>query len=82
MRYDSMEFYFKRPIIFVSNDNLQDVCSDYALLGRWRIINANCKFRQGEVSSKGLSVKEEAEEEVGSDDEIPVLEIPSSSIKA
>lgn len=58
---------FKGPIIFVSNNDIRDVCYDYALLGRISILYADCCFWQGTSWSEGACRKEEvvSEEEVG-----------------
>lgn len=52
-------FYFKSPIIFISNYDINDHCSDFALLGRLRIIQAVCPFWQGVLREEVPLVKEE-----------------------
>lgn len=38
---------FLIAIILVSNDNIEDTCYVYDLLGRLQVVNANCCYRQG-----------------------------------
>lgn len=39
-------FAFNVPIIFISNEDIRDVCQDEALLGRLQIVNACSEFWQ------------------------------------
>lgn len=52
-------FYFKGPIIFISNDDIKCHCNDYALLGRLNIINAVQPYWQGVLKARIPVVKKE-----------------------
>lgn len=52
-------FAFNGPIIFVSNEDIRDVCQDEALLGRLLIVNAYCQFWQA-AEKEGPIIKEES----------------------
>lgn len=69
-------FFFKGPIIFVSNDDVRDNCYDYVLLGRLKFVNANCKYWQGEVEAESVSCKEEASG-VGDETSLSLVEVLS-----
>lgn len=51
-------YYFKGPILFISNDNISEICMDNALLGRLKIIHAVQPLWQGLVKIEP-SIKEE-----------------------
>lgn len=60
-------FNFKGPTVFVSNNDIRDECYDYALLGRLKIVHANCCYWQGVRNEALVEVKVEIPSPAGTE---------------